>query len=75
MTGRAIVVISALWAVTGCTSAPAARPTAVARSGTTSRLTDSSEFRRLCVVAPDSAVDTRRPCVLRDQSPIFRKPR
>jgi len=30
-------------------------------------LGDTTAYRRLCAAAPDSAVDLRRPCELRDQ--------
>ena len=74
MTSRTVILCSALWAIAGCTRPPAPRAASVARSQATGRLTDSVEYRRLCVVPPDSAVDVQRPCELRDQSPTIRKP-
>ena len=73
MSGRTIIV-SAVWFIVGCQSPSPARSAAIARPVAAGRLTDSVEYRRLCVVSSDSAVDVRRPCVLRDQSPTIRKP-
>lgn len=75
MIGRITVAGSLFIAFAGCTPHRAAHSAADARLATANRLTDTLEYRRLCVVPTGSAVDIRQPCVLRDQSPTIRKSR
>ena len=69
MTRRVIVVAAALGVAAGCTSPQPTHQRSADLRAPSGRLSDTVEYRRLCVVAVDSAVDVRKPCVLRDQSP------
>jgi uncharacterized lipoprotein YajG len=51
----------------GLRSSPDTAPPSAARASPGSVFSDTVTYRRVCVVAPDSAVDLRRPCVPRDQ--------
>jgi len=69
MTRHAIVAAVALSIAAGCTGPRPTRQRGADLRAPSGRLSDTVEYRRLCVVAVDSAVDVRKPCVLRDQSP------
>jgi hypothetical protein len=67
MLGRAIAVLTALCLALGCTTPPRPDATGADLRLGSRWLRDSVEYRRFCFVPADSAVDVRRPCVLRDQ--------
>lgn len=69
MRGRALVIVAALCLVAGCTRQSRPRETATDLAIGRRWMSDTVEYRRLCFVPADSAVDMRRACVLRDQSP------
>jgi len=69
MTRRAILVAIGLCLAAGCSGPRPTHQRATDLPVASGPLSDTAEYRRLCVVLVDSAVDARKPCVLRNQSP------